>query len=96
MYLLAEQPYVKVERQVGSIDQQDIEYQRTIYLYDEKIVTQHREFSIQDVMDMSYRPIGSSGGLLYLHTLKGVYSYTVKSSPQSFISIFKEQMKNSH
>ncbi|MBP1949402.1 hypothetical protein [Virgibacillus litoralis] len=93
MYLIAEQPYYKVQREVSSIDQRDVEYERTIYMYNDKIVTQHREFSIENVLDMSYRVIGQKGGLLYLHTNKGVYSYTVKSSPQQFIDAFKEHVK---
>lgn len=93
MYLIAEQPYFKVQREVSSIEQRDVEYERTIYMYNEKIVTQHREFSIENVLDMSYRVIGKEGGLLYLHTNKGVYSYTVKSSPQQFINAFKEHVK---
>lgn len=93
MYLIAEQPYVKVQREVSSIEQRDVEYERVIYMYNEKIVTQHREFSIENVLDMSYRVVGKTGGLLYLHTNKGVYAYTVKSSPQQFIDAFKEHLK---
>ncbi|PAV31644.1 hypothetical protein CIL05_03020 [Virgibacillus profundi] len=93
MYLLAEQPYIKVQREVNSIEQINIEHQRMIYLYDEKIVTQNREFPIEDVMDISYRFIGASGGLLYLHTSKGVFSYTVKTSPEQFVKVYKDHMK---
>lgn len=93
MYLIAQQPYFKVERQVSRIEQIDTEHKRTIYLYNEKVVTEHREFRIQDVLDMSYRQVASKGGLLYLHTSQGVFSYTVKSSPEKFIQLFKEQIK---
>ncbi|RLL42710.1 hypothetical protein D8M04_14235 [Oceanobacillus piezotolerans] len=93
MYLIAKQPYVKVERIVRSIEQINIEHERTMYLYNEKIVTEHREFHIKDVMDMSYRIVGGKGGLLYLHTSNGVYSYTVKSSPNRFIEEFKNHIK---
>lgn len=94
MYLIAEQPYIKVEREVNGLEKIETELNRTIYLYDEKVVTQHREFPIRDVMDISFRVIGGDGGLLYLHTSKGVFSYTVKSSPQPFIDAFKERIKN--
>ncbi|WP_085993865.1 hypothetical protein [Oceanobacillus senegalensis] len=94
MHLVAEQPYVKIERQVSSIDQKNIEHQRTIYLYTNKIVTKHREFAIRDVMDISYRLIGDKGGLLYIHTLRGVYSYIVKSSPIEFVQKYKSHFKN--
>ncbi|MFC4558435.1 hypothetical protein ACFO3D_09450 [Virgibacillus kekensis] len=89
MPLIAQQPYVKVKREVHSIEQIDIELNRMIYLYDDKVVTQHREFPVTDVLDMSYRQVGGDGGLLYLHTIKGVYTYTVKFSPTKFIEAFK-------
>ncbi|RKQ33562.1 hypothetical protein [Oceanobacillus halophilus] len=94
MQIIAEQPYVKVERQVNSIEQVDIEHQRTLYLYHEKVVTEHREFPIKDIMDVSYRLIGDKGGLLYLHTSKGVYSYIVKTSPEEFVLKCKEHIYN--
>ncbi|MFD1852063.1 hypothetical protein [Oceanobacillus bengalensis] len=93
MYLIAEQPYIKVERRVTSIEQVDIEHERTMYLYNEKIITKHREFPIKDILDMSYRLVGVKGGLLYLHTSKGVYSYIVKSSPEHFIQMYKMHIK---
>ncbi|WP_404450619.1 hypothetical protein LG329_09695 [Virgibacillus necropolis] len=90
MHLIAVQPYIKVEREVNSIQQFNIEDERNIYLYSDKIVTKHRKFPIQDVLDVSYRAIGGTGGLLYLHTNGGLYTYTVKTSPQKFIDAFKE------
>lgn len=90
MYLIAVQPYIKVKREVNSIAQRNIEDERNLYLYSDKIVTKHRTFEIQDVLDISYRTIGGEGGLLYLHTIGGLYSYTVKTSPQEFIDAFKE------
>lgn len=93
MRLIAEQPYIKVKREVSSIEQKEIEFRRTIYLYDEKVVTEHREFPIKDLLDMSYRLIGGTGGLLYLHTSKGVFSYTVKSSPEQFVKAYRDYVK---
>jgi hypothetical protein len=90
MRLVAVQPYIKVERQVTRTEQIDKKYERMIYLYDEKVVTKHREFSIDQVRDMSYRRITGNNGLLYLHTSHGVYSYTVNTSPEEFIQKFKE------
>lgn len=96
MYLIDSQPYIKIQREVNSIEQIDTELNRTIYLYSEKVVTQNREFPIQDVLDMSYRAVGGDGGLLYLHTNKGVYTYTVKSSPQKFINTYKAYKEDNH
>lgn len=84
------QPYYKIQREVSSIEQKNVELERNIYLYHDKIVTQHREFPMNQILDMSYRKFGKSGGLLYLHTLRGVFSYHVKSSPQRFIDSYKE------
>lgn len=86
------QPYYKIQREVSSIKQKDIELERNLYLYHDKVITQHREFSISEILDMSYRPFGRAGGLLYLHTLRGVFSYNVKSSPQSFIDSYKKHI----
>lgn len=88
--LLATQQYVKVIREVDSITQTNSEHARTMYLYEHKVVTKYREFPIEHVIDMSYRFIGEKGGLLYLHTNKGVFSYVVKVSPEEFVKAFKE------
>ncbi|GIO26611.1 hypothetical protein [Ornithinibacillus bavariensis] len=93
MELLAEQEYVKIERKVDSLEQVDLEHWRYLRLYKSKITSEHREFPIQEVLDMSFREIGSKGvGLLYLHTIRGVYSYTVKSSPKQFIETYKRHV----
>lgn len=93
MSLIAQHPYVKVERTVTSIEQFEIEHNRIIYLYTDKVVTQNREFPIKIVMDFSYREIANQGGILYLHTLQGVYTYIVKSSPEAFITAYKAYLK---
>jgi hypothetical protein len=93
MGFIAKQPYVKVERRISSIEQWDEEEERMICLYDDKVVTKHREFPITDVLDVSYREVAGKGGILYLHTLKGVFPYTVRSSPRSFIETFNKQIK---
>ncbi|WP_106765850.1 hypothetical protein [Paenibacillus faecalis] len=89
MEYLAVQPYYKIQREVGSTEQVTYEDDRMLYLYHDKIVTHYREFSIADVFDLSYRQMGDTGGFLYLHTKFGVYSYTVKEDPSSFIETFK-------
>lgn len=87
--LLAEQSYVKVVRTVDAITQTNTEEARKMYLYEDKLVTKHREFDMNTILDMSYRTFGNSG-LLYVHTNKGVFSYMIKSSPEKFIQIFME------
>lgn len=93
MQLLAQQPYLKVVREVTRIGKTETEEERTMYLYPNKLVTRHREFSIDHVIDISYRQFGTTGGLLYVHTSSGVFSYTVHTSPMEFIQVFKETFK---
>lgn len=93
MSLIAQHPYIKVERKVIGIEQFQIEHDRIIYLYKDKVVTQYREFPIKVVMDFSYRQIANQGGILYLHTLQGVYTYNVKSSPEAFIEAYRAYFK---
>lgn len=88
--LLAEQPYVKVIREIASLQQVDTEQERTMYLYEDRVVTKYREFPIEEVMDISYRFIGKKGGILYLHTSEGVFPYIVKVSPEAFVKVFRD------
>lgn len=93
MKLIAQHPYVKIERKITNLEQIKIEHSRTIYLYDNKVVTQNREFPISVVTDFSYREIANQGGVLYLHTLGGLYTYQVKTSPEAFITAYKFYFK---
>ena len=93
MQVLATQAYSKTVREVTRIGKSEVEEKRMMYLYPEKLVTAHREFSIEKVLDMSFRKMGAEGGLLYVHTTSGVYSYTVDASPKAFIDVFKAQFK---
>jgi hypothetical protein len=88
MDLIAVHPYYKIQREINCLEQKKVEQERHLYLYNSKVVTKYREFTISDVFDMSYRTIGNEGGFLYLHTSKGVYSYKVKTDPKDFITAF--------
>lgn len=93
MGLIAQHPYIKTERKVTGLEKFEIEHDRFIYLYDDKVVTQNREFPMTDVMDFSYREIANEGGILYLHTIQGVFTYVVKTSPEKFISAYRSYFK---
>ncbi|WP_444685037.1 hypothetical protein [Alkalicoccus luteus] len=90
---LASHPYYKVEREVTSIDQQNVEYERVMHLYEDKLVTHRREFPAEIIFDMSFRELGESEALLYVHTSRGVFSYQVKQDPTNFIEAFKQLEK---
>lgn len=90
MRLIASQPYIKIERIVSSLEQKDIEHQRTVYLYEDRITTRHREFPMKDVLSVSQKRIGSIGGLLYIHTASGLFSYTIQTPADAFIQAFEQ------
>lgn len=93
MKLIAQHPYVKIERKIMNFEQTEIEHSRMISLYEGKVVTEYREFPIHLVTDFSYKVIANQGGILYLHTLGGLYTYQVKSSPEAFIAAYKAYFK---
>lgn len=96
MNLIAVQSYVKVQRQIIDAELSWHEEERKLYLYPDRLVTRHRVFLTKEILDMSYRKIGEEGGLLYVHTIKGVFSYTVHVSPQPFIEAFRRHVKKEY
>lgn len=94
MTYLAAQPYSKIIREVTSTEQKDTEEKRTLYLYPDKVISKHREFPIEDVIDMSYRSFGERNGLLYVHTRSGLFTYIVSTSTVAFIQAYKELVKH--
>jgi hypothetical protein len=93
MEYIAKHPYYKVEREVTAIEQKNIEYERMLYLYEDKIKTYRREFPAEQVFDISYREVTAGEAILYLHTSRGVFSYPTKEDPTDFISAFKDLEK---
>lgn len=93
MTLIAKHLYVKTERTVTSTGQFEVEDERWIYLYVDRVETKHRVFPIGDVMDMSYRKLMKESAILYLHTKQGVFSYMTKSAPDAFITAFKQHFR---
>lgn len=82
--------YYKVHREIDLFyEQKIIEEERRMHLYVNKITTHYRQFPIENIHDITFRPLGNEGGLVYLHTNHGVYSYNVKTSPSSFIHVCK-------
>lgn len=93
MNLIAKHPYVKTERKLTSTMQFEVDHDRFIYLYHDKVVTKNRQFPIENVIDFSFREIKGEGGILYLHTIMGLYTYVVKTSPEKFIASYKHHFK---
>ncbi|WAA12255.1 hypothetical protein [Fervidibacillus halotolerans] len=91
---IAQLPYIKMIRKVEIEGQTVTEEERMLTLYPDKIATKYREFPLKEVNDITFRPIDSSIGFLYLHTIRGVYSYPVKQSPDQFIKAYKQIQPN--
>lgn len=87
---LATLRYVKVERTMKDGLQVIHEHQRQLQLFTDRICSKHHLFALGDVHDMSYRRIGAGEGLLYLHTVKGVFPYTVREDPQAFLEAYRQ------
>ncbi|WP_075619513.1 hypothetical protein [Paenisporosarcina indica] len=82
--------YTEVERKI------DYYYQmQKITTYHELMVSPHvvtsakAEFTLNQVLDISYKPFSSEAGILYLHTNQGVFPFNIHSNPQSFINAFR-------
>lgn len=90
MEIITSQAYVKVRREIDWVKQSYTEITEQINLYENKVVTAADQFLIQDVYDMSYKSLSSQYGFLYLHTKRGVFSFTVKNDPRMFITEYKK------
>lgn len=90
MSYIVKQAYNKVIREINSIELKKHTETRYLYLYEDKITTKYREFPLSEIMDLSFKNMQGGGGLLFLHTDHGVYSYHVVSSPAAFIEACKD------
>ncbi|QKS70690.1 hypothetical protein FLK61_28540 [Paenalkalicoccus suaedae] len=90
---IATLPYFKVQREMSSIEMKNVEYERKLYLFEDRLLTKHREFPTEQIFDMSHREMSGEDSILYLHTSRGVYSYTIKDDPTTFIQAFKRLEK---
>ncbi|WP_026560772.1 hypothetical protein [Bacillus sp. J37] len=91
--VLANIRYMKVTRVIEKNVQNHREEEHVITLTTKGIETSCDTFSLAEVLDISFRDFSQQLGLLYLHTTKGMYSYTVRINPQIFIKKFKEVKK---
>ena len=90
MDIIANQPYFTVTRFIDGIVQYQKEEQHEITLSSNFVCTSNDTFLMEEVLDMSFRAFADKMGFLYLHTIKGMYSYTVKTRPDTFINEFKQ------
>ena len=86
---IAVQPYVIIERNITNQRQTCTALRHELILFETKITSHQREYSLQNVYDLSYKIISGEEGFLYLHTNQGVFSYIVRTDPSMFIKEFK-------
>ncbi|RXT15429.1 hypothetical protein [Ammoniphilus sp. CFH 90114] len=87
--IISTQPYIEISRTIQSNGQHRIESEQLLVLYRDKIITESRHFSLQDILDISYKVISEETGFLYLHSNHQVFSFYVKTSPTEFITEYK-------
>ncbi|MFD2637982.1 hypothetical protein [Piscibacillus salipiscarius] len=52
-------------------------------------MTSDQEYSIEQVLDVSYKMLSKRYGFFYLHTIKGVITLHVKEAPEEFVRLFR-------
>src|SRR5699024_8389620 len=90
---IEKQPYIKVIREIGSVEKTSYKDKRNLYLYKDKLVTAYRIFNLENVLDISYKVIQVKSGILIVKTNHGGYSYTLETLTNFFISAIK-RIKN--
>ncbi|MFC0270238.1 hypothetical protein ACFFIX_02030 [Metabacillus herbersteinensis] len=90
MDILATQTYYITDRSIHWNEQLYVESEYRLQLSEEVIRTNSHIFSFKDVWDMSYKPMSDNKGILYLHTIQGVFSFYIKTRPFEFIEIYQE------
>jgi hypothetical protein len=82
--------YTIVEREIDYYYQmQKYETHHELMITPQVVTSANKEFTIQDVSDVSYKPFSSEAGILYLHTTQGVFPFNIHSNPQAFIETFR-------
>ncbi|WP_082234761.1 hypothetical protein [Halobacillus massiliensis] len=88
--MICSQPIVWTIRKIESNQQKYIEKESVIELHEDVVITPSERFPLHEVHDASYRSLSNTLGFFYLHTIRGVFSYRVKDSPNVWISEFKK------
>ncbi len=84
--------YSRTEKYIEKFEQKYSMNTFTLSLYYYKIVTEARTFELEIISDISFKPFSTNGGLLYLHTNEGVFTYILENDPQTFMKAVKERL----
>ncbi|TFB21749.1 hypothetical protein E3U55_07925 [Filobacillus milosensis] len=89
--ILHQHPYYSVRREIDhfNFEQKKIEQEHWVTLYEDRLVTEEKEYAIEQVFDLSYKMLSARYGFFYLHTTKGVTTLHIKKSPEEFIQKFR-------
>ncbi|MFS0574742.1 hypothetical protein AB1K83_03860 [Sporosarcina sp. 179-K 3D1 HS] len=88
--ILCKIEYTLVDRKTVWHEQTFIRSSHHVILYRHAIATGKNTYRLQDVLDLSYRPFSGGTGLFYLHTIQGVFTFTVVEDPSEFIQLFQQ------
>ncbi|OZT12071.1 hypothetical protein CHN50_14360 [Priestia aryabhattai] len=81
--------YSYVVRKVDRFQQHYIKKEYELQLCTNQVKCNARSFTLEQVLDISYKPFSSEKGLLYLHTHQGVFKYEIQADPSAFINEYK-------
>ena len=82
--------YTEIERKIDLYYQmQKITSYHELTVTPSKVATARKEFTLEQVLDVSYKPFSTEAGILYLHTHQGVFPFNIHTNPQTFIDAFK-------
>lgn len=82
--------YITVTRKIEWEEQHIMEHSHELLLYENRITDQSNQFFFPEILDVSYKSSIRSYGLLYIHTVRGMYLYKVKEHPGDFIKKYHE------
>ncbi|WP_100331140.1 hypothetical protein [Bacillus xiapuensis] len=86
----ATQSYKLIRREIKQGQQHIYQEEAHLHLFQDKVTTASHEFALHEVHDMSYRRFSAGFVFFYLHTIRGVFSYLVTTSPDQFIDTYQQ------
>ncbi|MBD8068009.1 3-isopropylmalate dehydratase [Bacillus sp. PS06] len=90
---ISKQSYIVMDRVIENNQQITVQTRKELYLYHESIESSDNTFLLSNVLDVSYKSGSSNFGVLYLHTIQGLFPYQVDTDPAEFIMKYYELKK---
>lgn len=85
---LAEQDTVFIEQKIEWLEKKRVKHVSSLHLYEDRIESERHVYYLEDIFDLSYRWSEEQIGFLYIHTVFGIRTFHIHSSPEEFISAF--------